>query len=78
MGYIAYIKRHALKHNLSGETKKINKDIEVTIIGPHPDILDNFKDIINKGSKKSKIEQVIETETEMISEPFKIGFKTIS
>lgn len=78
VGYIAYIKRHALKHNLSGETKKINKDIEVTIIGPHPDILDNFKDIINKGSKKSKIEQVIETETEMISEPFKIGFKTIS
>lgn len=77
VGYMSYIKRQAQRHNLYGEIKKIDDDAVVTIIGPESTKLDEFKNIIYKGSRKSRVKEVIESETELIKEPFKIGFEII-
>ena len=78
VGYMSYIKRQALRCNLHGRCKKLKNDVEVTIIGSDPTKLDDFKKIICKGSRKSKVKEVIDSKTELLNEPFKIGFEIFS
>lgn len=77
VGYMTFIQRKALRLGLFGEAKKSGEGVEVTVIGTEPEILEQFKEICYKGSRRSKVEEITETQTEIMKGPFQIGFKKI-
>lgn len=77
VGYMNFIKRQAMKQGLFGKARKLGKDIEVVIISTDQAKLDKFSEICKKGSKRSKVEKVIETDAEVLTTPFKLGFEIL-
>lgn len=78
IGYLSFIKRQALKNNLFGHAKKINKNtVEVYLIGKEKEILDTFKKTVKKGNKKSSVENVEEQNLMYTNEPREAGFQII-
>lgn len=78
VGYMNRMKREALQRNLYGYAKQIDKSkIEMIIYGTDRDELEAFYKICKKGSKKSKVTNVV-SEDLVINEPIKMGFDVIS
>ncbi|MEK4306345.1 acylphosphatase [Oceanobacillus sp. M60] len=79
VGYLGFIKRQALKNDLFGHAKKINKNtVEVYLIGEEKEVLDTFKKTVAKGNKKSSVENVEEQDLVYTNEPRKTGFQVIT
>lgn len=79
VGYMNYIRRQALKLGLHRYIQKNNDNkMEVTLYGQNEQVLDDFKDICYKGSKKSRVKNVSEFASEMSNDPFKLGFEIIT
>ena len=79
VGYLGFIKRQALKNDLFGHAKKINKNtVEVYLIGEEKEVLDTFKKTVEKGNKKSSVEKVEEQDLVYTNEPRKTGFQVIT
>lgn len=78
VGYMSYIRRQALKRNLHGYVRKIERNsIEVIVSGEDKAVLENFNKICNRGSKKSKVESVEETEFSVENKTLKLGFQIL-
>ncbi|WP_339226575.1 acylphosphatase [Oceanobacillus sp. FSL K6-2867] len=81
VGYMSWIKRHALKNNLSGYVKKREGDrIEVVIFGTQEqkEIMQQFAELCRKGSKKSRVDNLEEERFELhTDQPLKLGFELI-
>ena len=74
VGYMTFIKRRALRQDLFGYAQRVGNDIEVTVIGNNIKELNQFIDVVKKGSRRSKVEKVVPFEAEPIEKPFKLGF----
>src|SRR5690625_2136531 len=77
-GYMNWIRLQALKSGMIGYAKTISDGrIEVAVISKVQNDVNEFKKVCLKGSKKSKVEKVMEQDWELDS-PLKIGFEIIS
>src|SRR5699024_7895017 len=78
VGYMSFIRRQALKRNLHGYVRKVGRNtLEVIVSGPDENVLENFKKICNRGSKKSKVESLEETKISVNSKTFKLEFQIL-
>lgn len=77
VGYLSWIRRQALTKNLHGSIKKINKNkIKIDVIGTDKNMIEEFFNICEKGSKKSRVENVSSVDKKINqNEVFKLGFK---
>ena len=77
-GYMTYIRKQALKRDVQGYTRKHGSNsIEVFIVGKNLDKLNKFHDICKKGSKKSKVKSVEETDITVENKTLKLGFQIL-
>lgn len=77
VGYMNFIKRQAHRNGFSGYSKRVGKNIEVVIYGENEVKLDKFIEICKRGSKKSRVDNVVEEKTAVISHPIKLGFQIV-
>ncbi|MCT1905528.1 acylphosphatase [Oceanobacillus sojae] len=78
VGYLTYIKRQALKRNIFGYVKKLDKNkVEIYLVGKEQEVLNTFKEVVKRGSKKSSVEQVEEEDLAYSNEPAKMEFQLI-
>ena len=79
VGYMSWIKRQALKENLIGYAKKVGKNqVEVVVISNNKNAVDKFLELCQKGSKKSRVDDVQVQQYEITSgHPLKMGFELI-
>ena len=75
VGYISYIKRQAIKNNIHGYIKHLNKEtVELVISSPNLNKLNNFIKYIKQGSKKSTVKNISKEHYDKL---VKIGFHVI-
>ena len=73
VGYRKFIRKKAIQNGLHGFAKNLkNGDVEVLVAGSGKDTIKEFKQICLKGSERSKVEEVKETNWEGF---IKLGFE---
>ncbi|MEN2466410.1 acylphosphatase [Ornithinibacillus sp. JPR2-1] len=78
VGYLTWIRRQALRKNIVGFAKKLeNGSVEILAISNTEKVLDDLKELCFKGSKKSKVENVVDEVVTLSNQPIKIGFDLI-
>lgn len=80
VGYMSYIKRQALRRGLHGYIQQIDDNtIEIKLLNGNEQNLNGFIEVCKKGSKKSKVQSVLENDLQVNVEiPQKTGFHIIS
>ncbi|MBT2599379.1 acylphosphatase [Oceanobacillus sp. ISL-74] len=79
VGYLTYIKRQALSKKLYGHAKKLTKnEIEIYLIGESKEVLQDFKEYIQRGSNKSVVKSIEEQELAFSEVPTLTGFQIIT
>lgn len=79
VGYMTYIRRQALRRNLYGYAKKITKnEVEIYLISESQKSIEDFKEFVQKGSRKSIVKNIEDKEVVFSGKPTKTGFRIIS
>lgn len=80
VGYMNFIRRRALKRGLHGLIQHIDDNtIEIKLYNANEENLKGFIDACKKGSKKSKVDDVVVNDLiEDMNKPVKLGFEIIS
>lgn len=78
-GYMTYIRKQALKRDVQGYTRKHgSSSIEVFLVGADKKELGRFRDICQRGTKKSKVESIEEKEVLIDDKTLKLGFEILT
>lgn len=79
VGYMNWIRRQALRRNLIGYVKKISKNkMEVYVFGQEKSKVDQFAELCQKGSRRSKVKSMEETLIDIADyKPLKLGFELV-
>src|SRR5699024_11049525 len=77
VGYMNWIRRQALKRNLSGYSQKLEDNkVEIVVASTNQKDVDEFVELCYKGSKKSRVDDVLQQQWK-IDNPLKIGFEMV-
>ena len=61
VGFRMWVRREASRYNLNGYTKNLkNGNVVVVVASSNQQLVNNFKEVLKIGSKRSKVEKVLE------------------